>query len=210
MIRVLVVDDHAVVRAGLRQFFADIDDIEVVDEAASAEAALRQIRTVEYDIVLLDISLPDKSGVEALKQIKRERPALPVLVLSMHPENRYAVQLLRFGASGYLQKEAMPAELMDAIRLVHRGRRYISPALAELLASELDRDDDRPVHECLSDRERQVFIALAKGEAVSAIAEALHLSVKTVSTYRARVLDKMKVAANADLTYYAIKNDLID
>ena len=210
MIRVLVVDDHAVVRAGLRQFFADIDDIEVIDEAASAEAALRQIRTVDYDIVLLDISLPDKSGVEVLKQIKRDRPALPVLVLSMHPENRYAVQLLRFGASGYLQKETMPAELMNAIRLVHRGRRYISPALAELLASELDRDDDRPVHECLSDRERQVFIALARGEAVSAIAEALHLSVKTVSTYRARVLSKMKVAANADLTYYAIKNDLID
>jgi DNA-binding NarL/FixJ family response regulator len=210
MIRVLVVDDHAVVRAGLRQFFADIDDIEVVDEAASAEAALRQIRSAEYDIVLLDISLPEKSGVDALKQIKRDRPALPVLVLSMHPENRYAVQLLRFGASGYLQKEAMPAELVTAIRLVHHGRRYISPALAELLASELDRDDDRPIHESLSDRERQVFLALARGEAVGAIAEALHLSVKTVSTYRARVLEKMRVASNADLTYYAIKNDLID
>lgn len=210
MIRVLVVDDHAVVRAGLRQFFADLDDIEVVDEAASADAALRQIRATDYDIVLLDISMPDKSGVEALQQIKRERPALPVLVLSMHPENRYAVQLLRYGASGYLQKETMPAELMSAIRLIHRGRRYISPALAELLASELDRDDDRPVHEMLSDRERQVFLALARGEAVSTIAGNLHLSVKTVSTYRGRILEKMKVACNADLTYYAIKNDLID
>lgn len=210
MIRVLVVDDHAVVRAGLRLFFADIDDIEIIDEAASAETALQQIRAADYDVVLLDISLPDKSGVDALKQIKRDRPALPVLVLSMHPENRYAVQLLRFGASGYLQKEAMPAELVNAIRLVHRGRRYISPALAELLASELDRDDDRPVHESLSERERQVFMAIARGEAVSAIAEALHLSIKTVSTYRARVLEKMKFASNADLTYYAIKNDLID
>ncbi|MBI4697229.1 MAG: response regulator transcription factor [Gammaproteobacteria bacterium] len=210
MIRVLVVDDHAVVRAGLRQFFNDVGDIEIADEAASADAAVRMLRQSEYDVVLLDISMPDKSGVEALKQMKRDHPSVPVLMLSMHPESRYAVQLLRHGASGYLQKEAMPTELVSAIRTIHRGRRYITPALAELLASELDRADDRPLHECLSDRERQVFMSLAKGEAVSAIAENLHLSIKTISTYRARVLEKMKVASNADLTYYAIKNDLID
>ncbi|MGE0861467.1 MAG: response regulator [Gammaproteobacteria bacterium] len=210
MIRVLVVDDHAVVRAGLRQFLQDVGDIEVAGEAASADAAVRHIRSQEYDVVLLDISMPEKNGVEALKQIKRDRPQIPVLVLSMHPESRYAVQLLRHGASGYLQKEAMPAELVTAIRMIHRGRRYISPALAELLASELDRADDRPLHECLSERERQVFMSLARGEAVSAIAANLHLSIKTISTYRARVLEKMKVASNADLTYYAIKNDLID
>lgn len=210
MIRVLVVDDHAVVRAGLRQFFADVDEIEIADEAASADAALRQVRNAEFDVVLLDISMPDKSGVDVLKQLRRERPALPVLILSMHPESRYAVQLLRHGASGYLQKETMPTELAEAIRTVHRGRRYISPALAELLAAELDRDTDRPLHEGLSAREREVFLALARGVPVSAIAANLHLSVKTVSTYRARVLEKMHVTSNADLTYYAIKNDLVD
>ena len=210
MIQVLVVDDHAVVRAGLRHFFADIDDIEIADEADSAISAVQKVRAGTFDIVLLDISMPDKSGVDVLKQIKRDRPELPVLVLSMHPESRYAVQLLRHGAAGYLQKEAMPTELVSAIRTIRQGRRYISPALAELLAAELDRGDDRPLHECLSERERQVFLALARGEAVGAIAIALNLSVKTVSTYRSRVLDKMKVATNADLTYYAIKNDLID
>jgi len=210
MIRVLVVDDHAVVRAGLRQFLKDVGDIEVAGEASSADSALRQIRSADYDVVLLDISMPEKNGVEALKQIKRDRPGVPVLVLSMHPESRYAVQLLRHGASGYLQKEAMPVDLVAAIRMIHGGRRYISPALGELLASGLDRDDDRPIHECLSERERQVFMSLAKGEAVSAIAATLHLSIKTISTYRARVLEKMKATSNADLTYYAIKNDLID
>ena len=210
MIRVLVVDDHAVVRAGLRQFLNDAGDIEITDEAASADAAVLMLRQSDYDVVLLDISMPEKSGIEALKQIKRDRPGVAVLMLSMHPETRYAVQLLRHGASGYLQKETLPTELVCAIRTIHRGRRYISPGLAELLASELGRTDARPLHECLSDRERQVFISLAKGEAVSAIAQNLHLSIKTISTYRARVLEKMKVASNADLTYYAIKNDLID
>lgn len=210
MIRVLVVDDHAVVRAGIRQFFMDVDDIAIADEAATAEAAIRMARAAAYDVVLLDISMPDKSGVEVLKLLKRDRPDLPVLILSMHPENRYAIQLLRNGASGYLQKEAMPMELIVAIRTIHQGRRYISAALAELLACELDRDDDRPLHESLSPREREVFMALARGVAVGSIATSLNLSVKTVSTYRSRILEKMKVASNADLTYYAIKNDLID
>ncbi|MGH8595670.1 MAG: response regulator [Gammaproteobacteria bacterium] len=210
MIRLLVVDDHAVVRAGLRHFLSDHPDIEVTDEADSASAAISKIRMAEFDVVILDISMADKSGVDVLKQIKRDRPTLPVLVLSMHPESRYAVQLLRYGASGYLQKEAMPTELVSAIRLVRQGRRYISPALAELLASELNRTDDRPLHDHLSERERQVFMSLAKGEAVGNIAAALSLSVKTVSTYRTRVLEKMKATSNADLTYYAIKNGLVD
>jgi len=210
MIRILVVDDHAVVRAGVRHFLADEDGVTVSDEAATAETAMRLIRSAEFDLVLLDISMPDKSGVEILKSIKRERPDLPVLVLSMHPENRYAIQLLRFGASGYLQKEAMPTELINAIRIIHQGRRYISPDLAELLAMELDRDDNRALHEALSDRERQVFMTLARGQTVGEIATSLNLSVKTISTYRTRVLEKMKASSNADLTYYAIKNNLID
>lgn len=210
MIRVLVVDDHAVVRAGLRQFLNEFDDIEITGEADSACTAINRVRSSDYDIVLLDISMPDRSGVDVLKQIKREKPELPVLVLSMHPENRYAVQLLRYGASGYLQKEALAAELASAIRKVRQGRRYITPELAELLAGELEGGDDRPLHEHLSEREHQVFMSLARGEPVGAIATALSLSVKTVSTYRARVLEKMKVASNADLTYYAIKNGLVD
>jgi two-component system, NarL family, invasion response regulator UvrY len=210
MIRILVVDDHAVVRAGVRHFLTDVDDIMIADEAATAEAAMRLVRSAEFDLVLLDISMPDKSGVEVLKSIKRERPNLPVLVLSMHPENRYAIQLLRFGASGYLQKEAMPTDLIKAIQVIHQGRRYISADLAELLAIQLDRDDNRALHEALSERERQVFIALAQGQAVGEIATSLNLSVKTISTYRTRVLEKMKASNNADLTYYAIKNGLID
>lgn len=210
MIRVLVVDDHAVVRAGIRHFFGDVGDIEIAAEAENAAVAIMHIRNTEFDIVLLDISMPDKSGVDVLKQIKRDRPELPVLVLSMHPEVRYAVQLLRHGASGYLQKEAMPNELVNAIRTITKGHRYISPALAELLASELDHGDDRPLHETLSERERQVFMQLARGDGVGDIATTLCLSVKTVSTYRTRILQKMKMANNADLTYYAIKNDLID
>lgn len=210
MTRILVVDDHAVVRAGIRQFLADTPDIEVSAEAASALEAIHLVRERPFDLMLLDISMPDKSGVDVLKQIKRERPDLPVLVLSMHPENRYAVQLLRHGASGYMQKEAMPNELVDAIRLIARGRKYISSAVAELLAGELDQSVDKPLHETLSEREFQIFMQLARGQTVSAIAKAANLSVKTVSTYRARVLDKMKIANNAELTYYAIKNGLVD
>jgi len=210
MTKILIVDDHAVVRAGLRHFFADVDDIDIADEAASATVAIQKIRTADFDVVLLDISMPDKSGIDVLKQIRREKPDLPVLVLSMHPENRYAVQLLRHGASGYLQKEAMPTELVTAIRTVRQGRRYISSALGELLASELDRGDDRALHECLSERERQVFMLLAQGEAAGVIATNLNLSVKTVSTYRTRILQKMRASNNADLTYYAIKNGLVD
>lgn len=210
MIRILVVDDHAVVRAGLRSFLADVPDMEISGDAANSDEALRLVRDQDWSVVLLDISLPDKSGMEVLSQIKREKPDLPVLVLSMHPETRYAVQLLRGGASGYLQKEAMAAELVSAIRTVVLGRKYVSAAVAQLLATDIDASNDGPLHGTLSEREFQVFCRLAQGQGATKIAQDLSLSVKTVSTYRTRVLEKMKMASNADLTYYAIKNNLVD
>lgn len=209
-IKILVVDDHAVVRAGLRNFLADAPDMQIAGDAANSDEALRFIRGQDWNVVLLDISLPDKSGVEILKQIKREKPDLPVLVLSMHPESRYAVQLLRNGASGYLQKEAMAGELISAIRTVVLGRKYVSSSVAQLLALDIDKSSEGPLHGALSEREFQIFCRLAQGQGPTKIADDLSLSVKTVSTYRVRILEKMKMASNADLTYYAIKNNLID
>jgi len=210
LIRILVIDDHAVVRAGLRNFLADCIDMEIAGDAANAEEALRLVREQHWQVVLLDISLPDKSGVDVLKQIKRAKPELPVLVLSMHAESRYAVQLLRNGASGYLQKEAMAADLVGAIRTVVLGRKYVSSAVAQLLATDIDGVGEGPLHGLLSEREFEIFCRLARGQGATSIAEDLSLSVKTVSTYRTRILEKMKMASNADLTYYAIKNNLID
>lgn len=211
MIEILAVDDHAVVRAGIQHFIANIPDMRIGGEAANAQEALRLIRERHWDIVLLDIALPDKSGVEVLKQIKREYPELPVLILSMHPENLYAIQILRSGASGYVQKEALASELVDAIHTILRGHKYISPALAELLTADpATLDMQKPLHEMLSAREYQIFYKLSQGDSVTRIAEELCLSVKTVSTYRSRVLEKMKMTSNADIIYYAIKQNLID
>jgi DNA-binding NarL/FixJ family response regulator len=184
--------------------------MEVAGEASSGEEAIRLARTGEWDVVLLDISMPDKNGVDTLAEIKRHRPELPVVMLSMHPESQYAVSLLRAGASGYVSKEGAPEELVHAIRTVAQGRRYVSATLGELLAADLDRNADRPLHGGLSEREFQIFCKLAAGQPVSRIAGELFLSVKTVSTYRARVLEKMGMKTNADLTYYAIKNGLIE
>ncbi|CAN5371724.1 response regulator transcription factor [soil metagenome] len=210
MIKILVVDDHAVVRAGVQHFISQVPDMEIAGEAATAEEAIRLIRSGEWDIVLLDIAMPDKSGVEVLKQIKRIKPELPVLILSMHPESRYAVQILRSGASGYVQKEALASELVNAIKTILRGHKYISPAVAELLTMDPDLDQNKPLHETLSAREYEIFYKLSQGEGVTKIADELCLSVKTVSTYRARVLEKMKMQSNADIIYYAIKQNLID
>jgi two-component system invasion response regulator UvrY len=211
MIKILVVDDHAVVRAGVQFFLADIPDMKITGEAATAQEAIRLIRSREWDIVLLDIAMPDKSGVEVLKQIKREKPDLPVLMLSMHPESRYAVQILRSGASGYVQKEALATELVNAIHTILCGHKYISPAVAELLTMDpAISDADKPLHELLSAREYQIFYKLGQGEGVTKIADELCLSVKTVSTYRSRVLEKMNMQSNADIIYYAIKQNLID
>jgi DNA-binding NarL/FixJ family response regulator len=211
MIRILIADDHAVVRAGIRQFIAGHDDLSVVSEAATGAEVLDCIRKEEFDIVILDISMPGRSGVDTLRSIRRVRPKLPVLILSGFAENLYAVNLLRAGAAGYVSKEAAATQLVAAIRAVAQGRKYISPAVAQLLAEGLAiKDQDQPVHNQLSQREFQVFCRLAKGEGVSKIAEELFLSVKTVSTYRGRILEKMGMKTNADLTYYAIKNELIN
>jgi DNA-binding NarL/FixJ family response regulator len=211
MIRILIADDHAIVRAGIRQFIAGHDDLSVVGEAANGAEVIDYIRKGDPDVVVLDISMPGHSGVDTLRSLKRLRPELPVLILSAFAENLYAVNLLRAGAAGYVSKEAAATQLVAAIRMVAKGRKYVSPAVAQLLADGLSiKDQDQPVHSKLSQREFQIFCKLAKGQGVSKIAEELFLSVKTVSTYRGRILDKTGMKTNADLTYYAIKNQLIN
>lgn len=209
MIRVAIVDDHAIVRAGLRQYLAEQVDISVTGEAANGREALDLVRAGEIDVLIMDLSMPEHGGVDALAAIKARAPELPVLILSGFPESHYATTLLRQGASGYLNKECDPEDIVLAIRTVARGRKYITPAVAELLADGLGGDHDKPAHEQLSERELQVFLRLAQGETVGQMAELMCLSVKTVSTYRARVMEKMKLASNSDLTYYALKNGLI-
>jgi two-component system, NarL family, invasion response regulator UvrY len=209
MIRIAIVDDHALVRAGLRQFFADQIDFSVVAEAATGREAMDIVRKAEVDVVVLDIGMPGQSGVDTLAAIRARAPDLPVLILSGYAEEHYATTLLRQGASGYLNKDCDPDEIVRAIRTVARGRRYITAGVAERLAEGLRGGGDVPLHEQLSERELQVFLRLAKGETVGHIAEGMSLSVKTVSTYRTRVMEKMQLASNSDLTYYALKNGLI-
>ncbi len=209
MIRIAIVDDHAMVRAGLRQFFSEHIDFKVVSEAANGREALDIVRKGEVDVMVMDISMPDQSGIDALAAIRARAPDLPVLILSGFPEEHYATTLLRQGASGYLNKDCEPEELIKAIRTVYRGRRYITSGVAERLADGLVNGEDRPLHEQLSERELQVFLRLANGETIGHIADSVALSVKTVSTYRTRLMEKMKLESNSDLTYYALKNGLI-
>lgn len=209
MIRILVVDDHAIVREGLKQILSDVNGMSVSDEAAGGQEALAKIRSAEFDVILLDISLPGRSGLEILKEIRAEQPKLPVLILSMHAEEQYAIRSLRAGASGYLTKASAPDELIGAIRKVSCGRKYVSAFLAEKLALELDADAQKPPHETLSDREYQVMLMLASGKTVKEIANELCLSVKTISTYRSRLMDKMNMKKNAELTLYAVRNRLV-
>jgi two-component system, NarL family, invasion response regulator UvrY len=209
MIKVGIVDDHAIVRSGLRQFLGEHVDVRVTGEANNGKEALELARAGDVDVMLMDISMPDQSGIDALQAIRARFPDLPVLILSGFPEAHYATTLLRQGASGYLNKECDPDEIVTAIRTVYRGRRYISPAVAELLADNAAGGVEKPAHELLSERELQVFLRLAKGETIGHMAESMFLSVKTVSTYRTRVLEKLKLASNSDLTYYALKNGLI-
>ncbi len=211
MIRILIVDDHAILRAGLRDMIADQPELEVAGEAGSAEEASGQLRQgLNANLVLLDISLPGQSGLDFLRSIKGERPDLQVLVLSMHSERNFAVRVMRAGASGYVPKMAVPDELMKAIRTVGAGRKYITPLLAELLATELNPDDEGLSHNRLSERELQVFTRIAKGIAPAVMADELGLSVKTISTYRARILEKMNMSSNAEIAAYAVRNQLVE
>lgn len=210
MIRILIADDHPIVREGLKQILAETDDIIVVDEASNGKEVLDHVWNTAYDVVLLDISMPGRDGLEILRELKHQKPKLPVLILSMYPEEHYAIRVLRGGASGYLTKSSAPDELITAIRKVAAGRKYISSYLAERLTYELDRDADRPIHETLSDREYQVMHMIASGKTIKDIADELCLSVKTVSTYRSRILEKMNMKNNAEIVLYAVQNKLVD
>jgi DNA-binding NarL/FixJ family response regulator len=210
MIRVLIADDHPIVREGVKKILTGDPGVKVLGEAGSGGEALEILHKETFDVVLLDISMPGMSGMDALKQIKAEKPSLPVLIYSVHPEEQYAVRALRAGASGYLTKDSVPDELLQAVRTAFSGKKYVSQSLAQILASELDAATDRLPHESLSDREYQVLLMIAGGKTVSEIAETIHLSVKTVSTYRSRILEKMRMKNNAELTYYTIQKKLID
>jgi DNA-binding NarL/FixJ family response regulator len=209
MINVAIVDDHAIVRTGLRQFLGEQEDIRVVAEGSRGRDVVDIVRQDDVHVLLLDVAMPDQNGVDALVAVRARAPQLPVLILSGYPEEHYATVLLRHGAAGYLNKDCEPEELVRAIRTVALGHKYITPTVAEQLARGLTDNLDRPPHEKLSERELQVFLRLAQGETISQIAESLSLSVKTVSTFRSRVMDKLALQSNSDLTYYAIKNGLI-
>lgn len=209
-IKVAIVDDHAIVREGLKQICAGTKDIIVIGNADSGIEAVRLCRLDNFDVLILDIGLPDRSGIEVLKQIKREIPQLAVLMLSVHREDQYAIRSLKAGAAGFLNKQAAPTELINAIRQVAAGRKYISHSLAQELANQIGIDHDIPLHKTLSDREYQTMVLIASGKTVSDIAADLLLSVKTISMYRSRVLSKMKLRHNAELTHYALKNNLVE
>jgi len=210
MIRVLIADDHAVVREGLKQIVAENPDMAVAGEAATGHEVLEFVRRQACDLVLLDLAMPGKDGLDTLKELKTIRPDLPVLILSVYPEEQYAVRLLRAGAAGYLTKESAPEELVAAIRKVSTRGKYISASLGEKLAFLLESGTDRPPHESLSDREYRVMIMLASGKTVTEVAEALYLSVKTVSTYRTRALQKLNMRNNAEFSLYAMKHGLLE
>jgi DNA-binding NarL/FixJ family response regulator len=210
VIRVLIADDHAILRSGLKEILGhELKDV-VCGEAEDARQVLLQVQSGDWDLVMLDITMPGRSGLDILKDIKAVRPKLPVLVLSMHPEDQYGKRVLKAGASGYMRKESAPDELIKAIRKVLAGGRYVSPALAEKLAVDLSDDVGWPSHETLSDREFEVLRMIASGKTVGHIAEELHLSVTTVSTYRARILEKMDLNTTAELMHYALRNHLVD
>ncbi|MFO1503407.1 MAG: response regulator transcription factor [Steroidobacteraceae bacterium] len=210
MTRILIADDHALVRAGLKQFLQEERrDIQVA-EAASGQQTLDMLRGGNFDLLILDINMPDRGGLDILKHVRAGHPNTKVLVLSGYPERQYAVNVLKAGASGYLSKDGAPAELTKAVSQVLAGKRYVSASLAELLVAELDVDHDKPLHADLSEREFQIFCKLAAGQSVSEIANELSLSVKTVSTYRTRVLEKMCFKSNADITSYAVRNGLVN
>jgi two-component system invasion response regulator UvrY len=208
MIKILIADDHAIVREGLKQIVAPYPDMRVEGEARNAQEAIELVKNDDWDVVVLDLNMPGRSGLELLKELKQERPKLAVLILSAHPEEQYGVRVLRAGAAGFMNKETAPAQLVGAIRKVVHGGKYVSQALAEKLAVQLDEHSQGPIHEILSDREYQILCMIASGKTVTEIGAELSLSVKTISTYRARVLEKLNMKSNAELTRYAIENGL--
>jgi len=210
MIKILIADDHPIVRKGLKEIIEETPGMKVADEASNGQEVLEKIFKKDINVVLLDISMPGRSGLDILRDIKRQKPKLVVLVLSMHPEEQYAVQALKEGASGYLTKESAPDELLTALRKVSSGGKYVSSSLAEKLAYALEKDGEKPPHETLSVREYEVMCMIASGKTVNEIARELFLSPKTISTYRSRILEKMRTKNNAQLVRYAIKNRLVD
>jgi len=209
MLKILIADDHAIVRKGLKQILSNNADMTVAGEAASGAQALEMIRNEDWDVVLLDISMPDGNGLDTLKQVKKEKPDLPILMLSIYPEDQYAIRTIKAGVSGYLTKDSAPEELVEAIRKVARGGKYISASLSEKLAEYLENKSERALHENLSDREYQVMVMIAAGKTVSQIAEEMCLSVKTISTNRSRALAKMGMDNNSQFTHYAVKQGLV-
>jgi two-component system, NarL family, invasion response regulator UvrY len=207
--KVLIADDHAIVRQGLKQILTDWDETSIIAEAATGHDAIRMARESDWDVVLLDISMPDRNGIETLKQLKKEHPKLRVLMLTMHSEDQYAIRALKAGAAGYLTKQSAPDELVTAIRQVANGRKYVTASLAEALAENVGMDAEKPRHEALSDREYQTLCLIASGRSLSEMAQEMCLSVKTVSVYRARLLEKMGLRNNPELTHYAIKNGVV-
>ncbi len=210
MIKILIADDHAIVRAGLKQILADVPDMKVCGEASSGDEVLKMIRNDRWDILLLDIAMPGKNVLELIKLAKHQNPHQPILILSMYPEDQYAIRMLKSGADGYLTKESAPDQLVTAIRKVARGGKYISGAMTEKLIGELHPEPTQLLHTTLSDREFMVFIALAKGKRLTDIAHEMSLSIKTISTFRTRLMAKMGMNSVADIIYYALKHHLLD
>jgi two-component system invasion response regulator UvrY len=208
-LKILIADDHAIIRRGLRQILNEAYPSALIEEVPDAEGVIKKSIAATWDIIICDLSMPGRSGLDVLQHIKQHYPKLPVLILSLHPEEQYAIRVLKAGAAGYLRKDTAPDELVKAVQRVLQGRKYVSAFIAEKMASDLDHDTSKPLHELLSDREFHVFMLIAEGKSVSEIAEQLSLSITTVSTYRARILTKMDLRTNADLTRYAIGNNLI-
>jgi len=210
MKKILIVDDHPIVRDGLKQILADTEDMVVGGEAGSADEALALVRDADWDLVVLDITLPGRTGIDLLRDLRRERPALPVLMLSIHPEEELGVRAVKAGASGYLNKECASDDLVHAIQLIVTGNKYISRRLSERLIEEIQRDTNKPPHETLSDREYEVMALISAGKSMKEVAAALSLSKSTVSTYRVRILDKLNVRSNAEITRYALHHGLVN
>ncbi len=210
MIRIIIADDHIIIRAGIKQLIEGAHDMKVCGEASDGQKLIDEIKKNHYDVIIIDISMPGRNGIEIIKQIRASGDKTPVLALSYYPEDQFAVRVLKAGACGYMNKDVEPEELIEAIYKVARGGTYVSPAIAEKIACSMNMTVPDSPHESLTDREYEVFLKIGAGKSVSDIANELFLSVKTVSTYRSRIIDKMNLKNNAEITYYAIKNDLIE